>query len=486
MKSFCLYLLLLFNCFISAQAQPPAPTNESLLKILTEKDVNAKDKKLINFATAFLLSFPIERLQGAKAELDNLFKKDNVPNRDILSCFIESIYQDRLSHANESTKAMINAINAAEKRDTYLSCTFLNYLAYRQTEAGNVVDAVSSYRLARKEAIKLNDAGLQMIADINLSDVFYKNDFYSQSLFYLNRAGAICNLFSPANDHVKMIICYNKAENFFRMKNTDSLKACITRLMKLKEQSPKSYTYRKRTSYYLYLLQQKYSAAINLINSLKQDSLYKFDLHDEQNLADAYFKNVQPDSAKHIINQLLADPSQLNHPEIRYHLYKMLAEIAVKDNDFKTASANFALALKQTEENISRLTQVDNITSLIKGDELEGFYNQKNEEFKRERLWLIFAIIFAVLIILVVAMFYRTIKQKRHYERLLFASKKEELAFINSHDVRKHLTNILGLIEVIKNGKSKKDEYLQAEGHLFASANELDKAIRNISAKLDE
>jgi signal transduction histidine kinase len=91
----------------------------------------------------------------------------------------------------------------------------------------------------------------------------------------------------------------------------------------------------------------------------------------------------------------------------------------------------------------------------------------------------------AVLAIAVIAMFYRNTKQKRHYEKLLFAAKKEELAYINSHDIRRHLTNILGIIDVVQHSEHKEKEYLQAEEYLFRSAEELDRAIKNISEKLD-
>ena len=85
----------------------------------------------------------------------------------------------------------------------------------------------------------------------------------------------------------------------------------------------------------------------------------------------------------------------------------------------------------------------------------------------------------------IIAVIYWNIKQKRHYERLLFTEKKEELAFINSHEVRKHLTNILGLIEVIRHSEDPEKEFLTSENHLFHSAEQLDAAIKNISEKLD-
>ena len=205
-----------------------------------------------------------------------------------------------------------------------------------------------------------------------------------------------------------------------------------------------------------------------------------------QTLSDAYYQNGQQDSAEFIINKLLSSPSETNHPEIKYRLYNVLGEIYEQKSDYKSATGYFKLSLQQLEDNINRLNQVDDISSLIKTDEIEGYYSQKSEIYQRERMWLIVAIGFSLLIILIIAMFYRTIKQKRHYEKLLFTTKKEELAFINSHDVRKYLTNILGLIEVIKLGENKGKEYLEAEEYLFSSAEHLDMAIKNISQKLDD
>jgi len=270
------------------------------------------------------------------------------------------------------------------------------------------------------------------------------------------------------------------------MNKPDSLQVYNQRLKVSKANTYKLYTYKNRTDYYLLLLHHNYKKAINLIHQMKSDEGYIFDDGDLQNLSDAYYKNGQPDSAEFIINQLLVKPSESNHPEIKYHLYDLLGQITQQRGDYMSATLNFKLALQQSKANMDRLTQVDNISALMKLDELEGYYSQKDELYARERSWLVFAIIVALLVILIIAMFYRTIKQKRHYEKLLFTAKKEELAFINSHDVRKYLTNILGLIEVIRGSDNKRKQYLEAEDYLFKSAQDLDKAIKIISKKLDD
>ena len=77
------------------------------------------------------------------------------------------------------------------------------------------------------------------------------------------------------------------------------------------------------------------------------------------------------------------------------------------------------------------------------------------------------------------------IRDRQYYEKILFTTKKKELAFINSHEVRKHLSNILGIIEMIKHSEDPHTEYIQAEDHLLSAAESLDIAIKDISKKLD-
>jgi len=485
LKKFFLYFLFLTVTCGAAKATAVVNTKE-FFNILQVKGKNAREKQLISYLRKTFQEVPANDVDKTKAQIINLLNKNYPESADAFGCFVVSLYQGKLLQEVESKKALVAAIYAAEKRkDDFLSCNFLNFLAFKQTEEGNVIGAVSSYRMAKKDAIKLHDTNLQMIIDINISDVYYKNDFYSQSLFYLDQAEALRNEFWPGDQRIQNIIYYNKAENFFRMRNADSLKVYNQKLKASNAHTYKLYTYKNRTDYYLFMLHNDYKKAIGLIHAMQHDEGYKFGDEDMQCLSEAFYKDGQLDSAKLLVSQLLAKPSEVNHPEVKYHLYDVLGKIAEQQNDYKLAASYFELSLQQSEDNMSRLTQVDNISSLIKVDEIEGYYSQKNQTYQRERLWLIFAVIFAFLATLVVAMFYRTIKQKRHYEKLLFETKKRELAFLNSHDVRKHLTNILGLVDVIKQSDNREKEFVQAEDHLFHSACQLDKAIQNISEKLD-
>jgi hypothetical protein len=480
------YFLIFCIVFSSAQVRPAAKT-DGLLDILQINEGALRENALVQYIKDKFVASSIKNLDATRIAIDECLYKNDAPNKTAFEYFVKSMYQRRLSHMDDSEAALIKAIQSSDKdNDSFLSYTFLNFLGYLQTEEGKVTAAVSTYRMAKKDAIKLNNTNLQMITDINISDVYCKNAFYDQSLLYLDQAQAIGSKYWPDDQRLKNVIYYNKSENFFRMNKPDSLQIYNQKLKVSKANTYKLYTYKNRTDYYLFLLHHNYKRAINLIHQMKSDEGYIFDDGDLQNLSDAYYKNGQPDSAEFIINQLLVKPSESNHPEIKYHLYDLLGQITQQRGDYMSATLDFKLALQQSKANMDRLTQVDNISALMKLDELEGYYSQKDELYARERMWLVFAIILALLVILIIAMFYRTIKQKRHYEKLLFTAKKEELAFINSHDVRKYLTNILGLIEVIRGSDNKRKQYLEAEDYLFKSAQDLDKAIKNISKKLDD
>jgi hypothetical protein len=490
-KIFCsLFFLIAFNI---CKGKIDIKT-DSLLKIIQIKDRDTRENTLVRYLEMHIRRFGAADNEEIKKAYKNFLYSNKVENRWALDYFIESICLQRLSRRNAADVALLKAINLAYKNEDHmLLYNFLTDLAYNQTEEGNALQAILSYRLAKKEVAKMDNAYLQLILDVNISDVYYKNNYYSQSLYFLNEAEAINNNPKQKDERIiknsertEVVIDYNKCENFFRMNKPDSLKLYHEKLMRSTFRPHRLYTYQNRTAYYLYLADSDYKRAIKHIIAMRKDKRYVFANLDKQNLADAYYKNGQADSAVNLVQKLLADSVEINHPEIKLHQYELLAEIAEKKNDHHTASSNYKLALKEAEDYNNRLTQVGNVTSLIKIDDIETAYNRRGEAFQRERVWLIFTICVALFLVAIIAVIYWNIKQKRHYEHLLFTQKKKELAFINSHEVRKHLTNILGLIEVIKHSENPEKEFFNSEERLFYSAEELDTAIKNISDKLGE
>jgi len=485
-----MYKGLYFFCFLFTFYVVKASTlinADSLSNILHIEEHNLKIKLLVQFVDESFRNNSNQDAPALKAAIDKSLEKSAVENKAAYTYFTESVFQQKLLHVKESEEAIVKAIQAANKNnDWFLSYTFLNHLAGTQTDEGNVIGAVSSFGKAENDAVKLNDANLQVESDLNISNVFHTYGFYNQSLFYLTQAQAIVSRFRPKDQRIKDIIYYSNAEIFFSLGKKDSLAFYIEKLKSSNAKTTNLFTYKNRTAYYLYMLQGDYRKAINIINAMRKKMLYLFDDKDLQNLADALYKSGQLDSAKLVVNELLSKSPEASHPEAKYHLYELLGEIAGQQNNYKAAYGYFRLAVNQSQNNLTRLTQVDNIAALIKVDEVEEYYTQKSAIYEEQRMWLAFAVIVTLLVILIVAISYRKLKQKKHYENLLFSAKKQELAFINSHDVRKHLANILGLQELIKNSENTVEEYLLIEHYLFDSIRNLDDVIKSVSEKLEE
>ncbi|MFD0764715.1 hypothetical protein ACFQZI_07600 [Mucilaginibacter lutimaris] len=466
-------------------------SKDTLIDILSQPDAFQREKRLITFSKTYIQVTDTAKLSAAQDTLKNYFSKYNLPNRDIFIYFIKSIAYNKLHDLKLAELNMAKAVQLAERNNqAYLSFQCLSHLGFIQTDKGDYIGAIYSYRLAninvRKLRDKFKDVRREAALNINISDLFYKSGLYAQSLNYLNDADALLRNDTTAQRLLSSAIYYNKSENFFRMNNLDSLKAYHNILNDPKNTNYKIFTYRGRTAYYITLLQHNYTLAINQIKELQKSKNYAQSDLENQHLADAYYMSGQLDSAKVIIDMLLAADTANSHPEIKFHLYETLAWIAEKKGDYKASSYNFRLALRQSQEINIRLTQVGNISSQIKIEETEQSYLQKAEVYKRERLWLLFIVLIAALSIIAIALFYRNVRQKRHYEKLLFEAKKAELAFINSHEVRKHLTNILGMIDILKHSSTKLEDYRQVEEYLYKSASLLDDAIKNISEKLND
>jgi tetratricopeptide (TPR) repeat protein len=490
-----------FSFFLTLQAQVPKSAavpfrqskinQDTLANILEQKDNFTRQKRLVVFVKNYIQASAEDRLLAVQDTFNQAFTKYSMVDREAFSNFMASFALYKKHNLKDAEAYMNKAIQLAEKKnDAYLLFQFYTHLGFIQTDQGNFIGAIFNYRLAKKEVAKLKDKlpdnRPQASLNINISDLYYKSGFYIQSLNYLDKALALISKDEKNMNLLSSVIYYNKSENYFRQNNIDSLKAYHAKLNDPRNKNYKIYNYRQRTAYYITLLKHDYPLAIKQIIAMEKSPKYIYNDLEEQRLADAYFMNGQLDSAKKKIDAQLTIAAANNHPEIKYHFYDVLAQIAQQKGDNKLASYNYMLALKESQENNLRLTQVGDISSQIKIDEAENSYTQRTAIYEKERLWLIFMVVVAALIIVAIALIYRNVKQKRHYEQLLFATKKAELAFINSHEVRKHLTNILGIMDIIQHSDNNKEEYKQCEEYLLSSAKRLDEAIKNISEKINE
>ncbi len=477
-----LFPVLFYSSPVIAAEQVSA---DSILTILQQKDGPQKEKGLILSIRYYFGGRALNSLPAAKKSLDSLLAAFRVPDAEATGLLVETMYRMELRQYVAAEKALVRAISlAGPEDDHYLLYACFTQLSFLQSLKGHLTEAVASFRQARLEAMTLNDAYLQVLVDINISDIYHRNKLYSQSLVYLEQAGQLMRRQRLNEPTFTMMILVNQAENYYSMGKADSLAKYSRLLQALQVASPRLYTFRQRSVYTRELLQGQYEVALRHLAALKSDPSYAYDLADEQSIADALYRTGRLDSAQAVGRRLIADPALQNHPEVTLPLYEMLGRIALKKADKDRAVQRFDEALQQAKLQLTNLVEVDTISARLRLDELQSGFIRREEGFKRERLWLIFGVITVGLTAIAATMLYRNIRQKRHFEQLLYEARRDELSFINSHEVRRHLSNILGIIDTISHSEDKHQGYLEAEAHLLKAAEELDTSIRHIADKL--
>ncbi|HVW13235.1 MAG TPA: hypothetical protein VHB54_05425 [Mucilaginibacter sp.] len=455
------------------------------MTILNDKNTAQRHRDLVLYIRYFFGDMPERDLNDAEKKAVQTLRSSHEPDSEGLIHFINAICRLRLGNYSAAQDLLIKAIeNAEQKEDHYLLYACFTHMGFLQNDRGNPIEAISSFRAAKKEATIVNDAYMQVVIDVNLSDIYYRNKMFGQALFYLNEAQSLMPLVDINVQRTENVINYNKAEVFFHTENADSLKKYSERLARASIGTPGLYTYQKRTDYYVDLLQHKYPQVINKLKDLQKDSLYHYGATDENCLADAYFRTGMLDSAKSVVERLITNANGQNHAELNMDLYRLLGDIEIGRNRDKEAAIDYKIALTQSLEQLKKLVTVGSISSQIHIDQVQNSYLIRTETLKRQRLWLIFIIVIAALLIVIGSLLFYNFQRKRYYEKLLFKSKKDEIAFLNSHEVRRHASNIMGIMQVINQG-DKYENFVQSEKYLLSELASLDEAIKNISSKLN-
>lgn len=115
----------------------------------------------------------------------------------------------------------------------------------------------------------------------------------------------------------------------------------------------------------------------------------------------------------------------------------------------------------------------------------ESFYLVKALAYKRQRNALICAMALVFLIFLILALVHIKVRQRRRCERLLNEENIRELALINSHKVRRHLANILGLCTILNEFNPSSDDIPVYHEHLFNAACCLDQSLNEVDQKIE-
>ena len=478
-----LLLICLIAC-LAANGVRHKASGDSLTSILKLPDDDARDRQMIDFLyNRYLYSSLSDHTIYSLH--DTVHKYDQAQESEYEN-FASALINRRVFKFDEAERYLLKAISAAQKADhKFLLFTFYSNMGFVKTDKGEPLAALQSYQVAHKIGEDLNDPKLVATTDINMSDLYGKIQLYTQALHYLGHAQDFCRL-NPTKAGVEMCtnIDINKAEIYFKLGNKDSLNYYAGRIDVADNHLYDIQRIRNRMHYYQYLLEKDYPKAIDIIKNVLLDRKYDRNV-DRWNLADSYYKLNKLDSAELIAGEIISDV-ELKSPQIRYQSYKLLSLISQQRGDFKSAAYQNGLALNELEGFLKSMVHVGDLSSQMRLEQLESSYLVKTSNYKKEQALLILAVILAVLLIIIVAMFYFNIRQKRRYENIIYLNKTRELAFLNSHEMRKHLANILGICNLLHTEKLEESELNQYHQYLSTSAQQLDESIMTMEKKLNE
>ncbi|MGN8069224.1 hypothetical protein [Mucilaginibacter sp. 22184] len=293
-----LVLLLLLGSYYCQSFAQVHTEKDSLVDFIHIKDVITRDRKIMEYIKYGLGASQTEIAKKRNIVIDSLSKYD-FENKKAFLLFTDAIFNARVSRYDRAKKYLIGAVEAAQNTpDHFLLSAFYTNLAFTQTDEGNPIEASYYYELVKQEVQKLNDPSLEVALYINISDLYCANELYIQSISSLDKAQHIINENKLDYPIFYTIINFNKAENYFRLENYDSLKVYHNRLYSPENQHRKLYSFQKRTGYYLLLLEHRYTATISVINVLLKDTKYVKTDFDLMQLTTAYIKNGQQTGQK--------------------------------------------------------------------------------------------------------------------------------------------------------------------------------------------
>ncbi|RZL43201.1 MAG: hypothetical protein EOP00_22765 [Pedobacter sp.] len=283
---------------------------------------------------------------------------------------------------------------------------------------------------------------------------------------------------------IEHLLNKNMAIVYFYLRKPDSLKRysakAFSDVSKIKHDSV-SYHRLK----YMRLMLEKNPLAINEIRKVISDPKDDDKLMSGFHLAQAYTEFDKPENAKKFIHVMLETGDLKNLTFLSSQLYKLLSGIYVKEKNYNAALTYYRKNVEQLSLYAEKQYKSDNILTILKYHEIKTRYDKIEEEQKVKKNYFLFSIIIAAMIIVILFTLYRAVLIKKKYNKLAYDKLNDELSFLNSHDVRKHLSNILGIISVVHASENKQAAYEEMEEALIDSAENLDNSIRNIAAKLD-
>lgn len=475
-------LFLLFSCIFTFRvcASVNIIKQDSLITLLNSK---ADNDNVIYYL--YMRYYHSSAFDTTQRTTELLLKKYDTKDADGLVYFMKALVSYRKLEYDPANEYLLKALVKAQESDNHLLLyhCYTN-LAFIHIADGNVIGAIHAYQLARKYALKMGDAASVAKNALGIAMVHSKVELYNQALNYLNKASYAAVALSVSHNMLDTYIDYQKAEIYFKLGQSDSLHKYAVRVAAGDAHFPGIEGMQKRVVYFRLMLQGKYDRAVPLINNvlaLKQkadDSDF-----DRWNLAQCYYKLHFLDSAK-MVAGYFNENKNFGTSQLKFKALRLLAQIAVDLSDFVAANNLHKQAMLERDAYVHNLVQIADISEQMGINDLESSYLARTLIYERQRNLLFFTIAVIVLILVIIILFYRNTLQKRQFEKLLNSARTEELAAINSHQVRRHLANILGICDLLKETEGVEQEISTLHEYLYSSAQNLDESLLVVQKKL--
>ncbi len=201
-------------------------------------------------------------------------------------------------------------------------------------------------------------------------------------------------------------------------------------------------------------------------------------------LGKAFYNNGQYNEALKILDSVEHYVAGLNQLSVLRDLYLAKAQAYSRMNNL-TAALNYYEMNERIYDSISvNSTIAKNMDMSISVSTLKNNLGEAVKEKNLQRKVVIFTIVISVLSLTLLFLLFRYVVNRNKMHRMEMKQQMKELSFINSHEVRKYLANIMGIVEVIKMEDHSFEVYKQFEDALFKNVDDLDQSIKTLAQKL--
>ncbi|TKB98040.1 tetratricopeptide repeat protein [Pedobacter cryotolerans] len=452
------------------------------LEIVMKMQPKMAIKELYPLINKYIIDAPLDRIISNKDQLITALEDSEIPHKQ---AYIYEIEANSAKNLLQLSKAKFYAQKGLEEpkilEDQLIRLLIL--LANVETSLENYVVAIENYKiienvLARQ---KRNQYRKQLIVNhIGLADVYLKIGLYKKSLNTLKEGVELAK-----DEDLPDInnLLYNKiAIVYFYLRKPKLLEYYTNKALE-KNAIDDEVTFHRLM--YMKLLLKNDSAAIDEIRKVISSPKDDDELMSGYHLAQAYTEFNMPEKAKKFILIMLGTGDLKKLPFLSSKLNKLLIDVYLKESNVDSAMYYYKKTIEQLTQYTEKQSSTENISNILKYRDIKNRYDMAEENLEVRKNYLFLSLIIGFMSILALFLLYRAALAKKRFNKLTYERLNNEIAHINSHDVRKHLSNILGIINVIQLSNSKTSTYAEMEDVLLESVESLDTSIKNIAAKID-